>query len=282
MQFTKEQMQRARKADLYDYLSRNHMDTHKREGQSLHPRDNHSLSIRRGYCGYLDFANGEHGNSVDYLTRYLGYPIDAAVFSLIDESDILEERKEERSASAEKGQILFPEPANGNYRQLFAYLINRGIPADIIQRLIGSGLLYQSRDYNNIVFSNHERDWGELRGTYTFASKPFHGVVRNSREDGFWWFRTSEDAETCYICEGGIDAISLYLLHSRVEGRKNAYYISIGGAAKQKTIDRIKRNMTVVLAVDNDKAGEDCRNRNSELDVIVPKYKDWNEDLVML
>ena len=281
-QFTKEQMQRARKTDLYDYLTNNHMDIHKREGQSLRPVENHSLSIKKGYCGYLDFSDGEHGNAVDYLTRYLGYQIDDAVFALIGESDVQEEQQEqeEQQMNIDTGKILFPAPVNGKYRQLFAHLISRGIPADVIQRLIHSGLIYQSRDYNNIVFLNYERDWAELRGTYTYTEEPFHGIVANSRRDGFWWFRTSEDAQICYICEGGIDAISLYLLHRGMNNCKNAYYISIGGAAKQQTINRIKHQKTVILAVDNDTAGEECRNRNSDLDAIIPYNKDWNEDLV--
>lgn len=57
------------------------------------------------------------------------------------------------------------------------------------------------------------------------------------------------------------------------------YYISIGGAAKQPAIDRIKRQIKTVLAVDNDSAGQICRDRNSELPFILPVTKDWNEDL---
>ena len=49
---------------------------------------------------------------------------------------------------------------------------------------------------------------------------------------------------------------------------------------KQPAIDRLKRHTRVILAVDNDEAGSECRKRNSELESIIPNHKDWNEDLL--
>ena len=281
--FTKEQMQRARRTDLYEFIIRSHMDTHKREGQSLHPMNNRSLSIKKSYCGFMDFANGETGNSVDYLVRHLGYSIDDAVLSLIgDTADGERKSKERTDVVPEERGIVLPEPTPGRYRQLFAYLLNRGIPADVIQNLIWNGLIYQSREKNNIVFVNKEKDWAELRGTYTFAKEPFHGLVKNSRKDGFWWFRTASDSKKAYICESSIDAISLCLLLNRNGEREKAYFISIGGVTKQPAIDRIKRQMKTIIAVDNDDAGGECRLRNQDLGTIIPRFKDWNEDLMAM
>ena len=61
-------------------------------------------------------------------------------------------------------------------------------------------------------------------------------------------------------------------------------FCSIAGVANQQRIDRIKAGMDAagletVLAVDNDEAGEQCRQRNPECKHIVPKNKDWNDDL---
>lgn len=140
----------------------------------------------------------------------------------------------------------------------------------------------RKKNRNNIVFINTERDFAELRGTYTFG-KSFHGVVPNCRNDGFWWFRTSKTASKAYICEAAIDAISLFELH-RLHGKSEpAYYISIAGAAKQSAINRLKQaKPELILAVDNDAAGQQCRSRNPDLDYIIPKHKDWNEDLQAL
>ena len=85
-----------------------------------------------------------------------------------------------------------------------------------------------------------------------------------------------------YVCEAAIDAISLYLIH-RAQGM-DAYsaYVSIGGVSKQQTIDRIKCRIKAILAVDNDDAGKRCRDRNKELQFIIPHGKDWNDDLKMM
>lgn len=37
---------------------------------------------------------------------------------------------------------------------------------------------------------------------------------------------------------------------------------------------------SAVIAVDNDKAGEDCRQRNPDRRHLIPAGKDWNEDLI--
>lgn len=281
--FSKDQMQRARRADLYEFLIRNHAGRFKREGQSIHPIGNNSLSIKRGYSGYMDFATEEKGNSVDFLVRHMGYAMDQAVFALSGDSGSVDNASSistnDTILIAEKLPPVFPEPASGRYRQLFAFLTGRGIPVATIQGLINQKLLYQSKDRANAVFINWDRDWAELRGTYTLGEKQFHGVVAHCRSDGFWYFRSGKNADTAYICEAAIDAISLYLLHKKYGKIDPAYYISIGGVAKQPAIDRIQRNIkTTILAVDNDDAGQKCRDKNN-LPYILPINKDWNDDL---
>ncbi len=282
---SKEQTASARHADLYTFLMKHHSSNFKTEGDSIRPVDNHSISIRKGYNGYKDFATGETGNSIDFLKNYMGYTFVEAVQALSDTSV---------SASAPihpAGYLQngirnvppeFPEPVTGTYKNLFAYLRSRGIPSETIQMLISQKIIYQEKSKNNIVFINMERNFAELRGTYTFG-KPFHGIVPNSRHDGFWWFCTSKNATKGYICEAAIDAVSLYELH-KIQGRQEeAYYISIAGVSKQPAIDRLKNSkLHIVLAVDNDAAGQQCRNKNSELEYILPKNKDWNEDLQAL
>lgn len=275
---TQEQIRAARHTDLYAFLLKYHNYSFTREGNSIRLRNNHSVSVKQGYHGYTDFSTGETGNSIEFLTRHMGYTFVEAVQALAGCS----------SAGHPAGQQVdgvrtvppeFPVPMDGAYKNLFAYLTGRGISAETLLMLIGQRIIYQEKKKKNIVFINGERDFAELRGTFTFG-KPFHGIVANSRKDGFWWFRTSKDAGTGYICESAIDAISLYELHKMEGGYIPAYYISIAGAAKQPAIDRLKQStLDLILAVDNDDAGQKCRNRNSELGYILPVRKDWNEDL---
>lgn len=274
----KEQVKAARHADLYAFLVKYHDSNFKHEGDSIRPKDNHSISIKKGYNGYKDFSNDETGNSVDYITKYMGYTFLDAVRALSGEPASVNPLNMQQGG-IENVPPQFPAPVDGMYKNLFAFLKNRSISAETIQILVKQKLLYQEKSRNNIVFINAERNFGEIRGTYTLG-KAFHGIVPDSRHDGFWWFRTSKDASKCYICEAAIDAISLYELH-KIQGKhEDAYYISIAGVAKQPAIDRLKGSKyNLILAVDNDMAGQQCRDRNSELEYILPKNKDWNEDL---
>ena len=275
---SQDQIQVARHTDLYAFLMKYHNDHFTQEGNSIRPKNNHSISIKQGYCGYKDFSTYETGNSIEFLTKHMGYSFVSAVQALTKCSAT------DYSINTQKNGIQsvppkFPVPVNGIYKNLFAFLTDRDIPAETIQMLISEKIMYQEKEKNNIVFINAERDFAELRGTYTFG-KPFHGIAAHCRPDGFWWFRTSKAATTGYICEAAVDAISLYELHKMQGNMEPAYYISIAGAAKQPAIDRLKRSkLNLILAVDNDAAGQVCRDRNSDLEYILPILKDWNEDL---
>lgn len=278
---SQEQIKAARHTDLYAFLLKYHNSNFTNEGDSIRPKDNHSLSVKRGYCGYRDFANDETGNSIEFLTNHMGYTFVEAVQALTYGS-AADYSTDRQTSGIKTVPPIFPTPVNGTYKNLFAFLTNRNISIETIQMLVSQKIMYQEKAKNNIVFINAERDFAELRGTYTFG-KPFHGIVANCRYDGFWWFRTSKNASTAYICEAAIDAISLYELHKMQENVDPAYYISIAGAAKQPAIDRLRRSkLNIILAVDNDEAGQVCRDRNFDLKYILPNQKDWNEDLQAL
>lgn len=276
---SKEQIRAARQVDLYEFLTNRHNGSFIREGRSIRPRNNHSISIKEGYAGYMDFATNEGGNPIEFLVNHMGYRFPDAVLALTGGTGAA---RAEAAQPDRTGNVPpeFPTPVDGEYKNLFAFLNKRrSIPVETIRRLISWGLLYQEKSHNNIVFINYERDFAELRGTYTYG-EPFHGVVPNCRHDGFWYFRTSRNARNAYICEAAIDAVSLYELHRMQGNQTDAYYFSIAGAAKQPAIDRLKNSkLELTLAVDNDDAGQKCRDRNPGLACILPEKKDWNEDL---
>lgn len=342
---TKDMYCRACAVDLYDFLLCHHAADVKEEYDSILLKADKHISVKRGFHGYMNFKTGETGNNVKYLQNFLGYDYRSAVFALIADreddstyvnaSEISGHSKNTNSVpsklpaqrktnadgvdTASSGilewkAITLPKPLDGPYKNLFAYLSARQIPADVIRRLIDDGILYQSEQGNNIVFVTPQGDYCEIRGTNTFADKrckrrdncnsfcpgehswcvsmdtcgtykpdPFHGT-RKSKTDRFWYFAPSKDkpSEIIYICEAAIDAVSLYVIHALQGINTPAVYVSIGGVANQSAIDRIVRNAsdkTVILAVDNDPAGQECRDRNPQLKAIIPTHKDWNDDL---
>lgn len=283
---SRDQIRIARKADLSEYLLRNHPGEFRTVGHSLCMSSRESLYIRKGFPGYMDFSTGDHGNPIDFLTRYLGYSFAGAVMGLSPPT--LERGTEERAVrhhipSPPSGSgttaIKLPERARKPYRRLYAYLLKRGIPGWLIRKMVADGIIYQERHHGNAVFVNPQEDYCEFRGTLSYAYRPFHGCLKTS-PDRFWYLLSQAGSvEVAYICEGAIDAISLYLIHHSAGLRQPAAYVSIGGVCNQMTINRIKSRIPAILAVDNDAAGALCRRRNPELRSIIPTGKDWNDDL---
>lgn len=239
-----------------------------------------SIYIRKGFASYTDFSKGnEHGNPIDFLVRHLGYSFVDAVLSLTEGMAVAEPAEMPAALPPAGRSIRLPERAAPPYQRVYAYLLGRGIPSSVIRFLFQRGLLYQERDHGNAVFINPERDYCEIRGTYTYAQKPFHGC-RKTKPDRFWYILShGKKPVTAYLCESAIDAISLFILHHREGLQDPAVYISIGGVSNQRTIDRVKKRMPAVLSVDNDNAGKLCRERNPDIPSLVPARKDWNEDL---
>lgn len=296
---TKAQIQAARKADLYHFLLRHHPNDVLREGESIRLCCDHSVSIKEGYCGYMDFATGETGNAIDCLVHYFNYTLPDAVNALLADAggaeagtaapaqDTRADADTQASGKGQRNPFVLPKATDGTSRELSNYLSgNRGISAFVVSDLFCEKVMYQERTHNNVVFVNPERNFAEIRGTN--PNKPFHQVMYDDDPAAFWWFKKDgldSDAEVAYICESAIDAISLYCMHRIYHNKVNGLYCSIAGVANQKRIDRIKAGMgaaglPVILAVDNDDAGEQCRQRNPDCGYAIPHLKDWNEDLL--
>ena len=73
MYVTKEQIRKARSVSLADYLLAKYSADVEIVGTSLRLKKNHSVYVKRNIPGYHDFATKEHGNSIDFLTRYKNY-----------------------------------------------------------------------------------------------------------------------------------------------------------------------------------------------------------------
>lgn len=269
MSVTKEEIQAARAADLYDFLLRTHPDEFKREGHWLRMKSCPGICMKQGCGGYKDYATLESGNSIDFLLKYMKYGFVEAVSALNAEKPSIS-----RVTSLSR-EVVLPEqsPQDEAVRR---YLSIRGFPEKTIDRLESDGLLYQDI-HRNAVFRSTHADFYEARGTW--LGKSFHQCGKKT-PDSFWSFCPEGPPKRAYICECAIDAVSLYLIHSRNGMATNNAYCGIAGVANQQTIEKIRAWLPSVLAVDNDAAGEQCRIRNGGIPSLIPQHKDWNEDLI--
>lgn len=270
MSVTTEQIRTARKTDLFEYLLRVHPDAVKKEGHWLRFKTRPGICTKEGLGGYRDYASSETGNSIDFLVRYMNYDFMTAVNCLVQSNAYAHSREPPGHG------VSFPQEAPDT-RVIFTYLGGRGFSNEILNRLITENLLYQDIR-GNAVFRSAGGDFFELRGTR--PGKPFHQCGKES-PDCFWAFSPDAHPVRALICECAIDAVSLYLLllRTKKDSAEACAYCGIAGVANQKAIERIQGWLPTVLAVDNDAAGQDCRRRNSHLPSLIPRHKDWNEDL---
>lgn len=276
---SREEIQKARKQDMYRFMLDNHGDMVIREGICLKLKCNESIYLKKDIPGFHDFATGEHGNSVDFLLRYLNYEsFQEAVIALLYGEASVCRVPEELIYEEEPRKFALPVPAEPPFKRVYAYLHSRAIPGDLINRLFSENILYQDSNHGNAVFVNPERDYFETRGTLTVTANAFHGCGK-VKSNKFWYISDFDHPQIAYVCEAAIDALSLYLLYDYNKLRVPAVFISIGGVSNQATINRIKERIPTVLAVDNDAAGHNCRLKNMDIPAFFPSCKDWNEDL---
>lgn len=290
MHYVKEDIEKARQTNLYNYLYQKHFDRFNLEGGSLRLKSNHSISIAPNYVGFYDFATRESGDAIHFLMDYMGYSFQDAVGSLLRFDNVVapSRKKKEKDEPEVPREIILPAKTEGQPTRVIAYLLGRGISMSIIVSLLKQGLLYQSAGTNNCVFVNFEKDYYEQRGTitkeYLKDAEPFRQVKRTLKSN--FWYVTHEnlcfdEVSKVLVCEAAIDAVSLYQILVEYLKSKEAFAcVSIGGVANQETIDRlVSTGKEIILAVDNDNAGEQCRKRNATLGYLIPTTKDWNDEL---
>ena len=303
---------RARQADLFEYLLDKHGDTVEQiSSNTLRSIEHDSLIITKGH-GYKRFSmdKGEReatGNAIDYLVTYLGFTFTAAVLELLDYAPELDElsdyakkndaviapkapKVKERLQTSQKQPVQQvsevirkeftpPEPIQGTYKHAIAYLHQtRKIDTEVIYKAINDGILYEDA-HHNCIFRSKQCNFAELCGT----GQRFKQCIQGSY--GFWAFVPCPEAsvQRVYLCESAIDALSLYCLRRD----ENGAYISLYGCIQHNRIKMAVEYFDMAdsyyLCVDNDDTGNKCyplvRAYYPNIQRLLPKTKDWNEDL---
>lgn len=233
-----------------------------------------SCIVTRGN-GWSWFSRGIFSrNPIDFLMQYYELDFNAALKVLrkyMAESDAV--RTADVVPGHERLVASLPEMDEvGPWRAMYAYLSGeRKISRKVIDEVVARKLVYQTGGrWHNICFVNEERNHWEVIGT---------GCVRYKRiSDGQRYWSLHFSFNKCYVCESALDAISLYELLQD----ETASYVSVGGSkSRAAMINRIIRDFDeVVLAVDNDEAGDETARMFPSLGRMIPYNKDFNDDLV--
>lgn len=281
----------ARRVDLYTYALAAFPLLVERDGSArLRLREHGSLIITQNK-GYCHNATGETGNGIDFLMRYRGLSFVQAVQELcrfggykygstIAPRPYKPQVAPTPAPATPAKPFVLPPRETGSQARLYGYLCRtRGLSRDVVAHIAAQGILYQAQGTNNAVWVSLDKQHGEQVGT--LSSRRFKGIVPGSAPDGYVLLdgRTEQERKTVplavYVCESAIDAMSFLQLHPRQVAA------SMGGlkpAAFSKVIKDYPDSQ-IVLAVDNDPAGDAFAARFPSHPRSRPTGKDWNDDV---
>ena len=283
--FSKQEREKARETDIAKLL-RSRGEAVKRVGREYEWLDRgQKVSIR----GNLWFHQYERigGDAVDFVCKFYGKSYNEAVAFLL-RKDV---RRNGITQNEEDPDKSFSLPAaHENTRRLYSYLVNRrGIDRMVLDAFAFQNMVYESVPYHNAVFVGYDKNGvakhAHKRGTG--MSSQFKGNVANSLpEYSFHWTGTDN---TLYLFEAPIDMLSFISLH--MDGwRRHSYAAAccVGDDVLWQMLSDNPQINTVYLCMDNDEAGQSACKRISEKlfvkgikdEILAPRLKDWNEDLL--
>ena len=191
-----------------------------------------SLIISNGLWHW--FSKGIGGKSaVDYLIEVEGYSFYNAVQKIINNTQIKAPLVYENNKKEQDRVLVLPQKAENN-NKVFKYLMARGIDKDIIQECINSNLIYEEKQYHNVVFVGYDKN---KNAKYAFCRATNNTrVMRDAKgSDKNYTFKIEPktDASRLHLFESAIDLLSYAtLMKLKRLNYKNEYLLSLAGVFK--------------------------------------------------
>lgn len=284
---TDDQKQRANAVDLEDFLTRQG-EKLLRSGREKRLASDHSITVRGNE--WYDHAAEKGGCAIDFVQMFYGRSFPDAVTMLLNGEQGQAYRPSEQRKPEPPRPFVLPEE-NHDMRRVYAYLTKtRCLDREVVSAFARAKMLYEDARYHNAVFVGFDKEGvarhAHKRGTYT-QGEPFKGNVDGC--DPRYSFHYTGQSDTVYVFEAPIDMLSFLSLYQQDWQRHS--YVSLCGVADYALLQLLEENPQVKkvgLCLDNDKAGLKARERLTgilaekgygEVFSLLPRQKDWNEDL---
>ena len=248
------------------------------------------------------YEKGENGGSqIDFLRVFAGMDIKEAIFWLLDfagyrgisEAEASKPFKHQVEEKQVKSKLfVLPQPAASN-AYICSYLNQeRAISKVVIEYFINRGLIYETRDYHNVVFKGNDKEgvtrFASMRGVFDRGGNSFKcDVAGNDKNYGFNIF--TDNSSELIVFESAIDLMSYMDIHMDFETNKLALGM-LSDAPLETFLEEHPQITSIRFCLDNDvpgrKATEELTEKYYSLgyeveDCPPPKnYKDYNEWLV--
>lgn len=300
MRFTADELALAKQVDLCRVAE--HLGyTVKRIGNyhTLKEMDSIRIYNRSHWCRFSRrYDKGENGGSqIDFLRVFAGLDVKEAVFWLLDfagyrrEESVRDIQNLAPAGEKEKTKkpFVLPEFAGSN-AYLYRYLEHeRGIARPVIDFFVRKGILYEAKNYHNIVFVGTDRDgvpkFASMRGVFDKNGKGFKcDVAGNDKRYGFHFHY--RDSKEVFVFEAAIDLMSYITMFP--EDRASMVALGMLADAPLETfLAEHPETEKIVFCLDNDgpgrKAAEALWRKYGDkgylVDIFTPPepYKDFNQ-----
>ncbi len=302
--FTEEELAMAKRIDLTAVASSLGF-TVKRVGRYHTIKEMDSIRIynrSHWFRWSRQYEKGSNGGSqIDFLRVFCSMDIKEAVFWLLDFAGYIRIPEAEKKVklkyqvAKEKNEIkpfVLPTPSMNNY-YLYSYLREeRGLSNQVINYFVDKDLIYESRNYHNVVFKGNDKvgvtRFASMRGVFDKAGKSFKcDVAGNDKNYGF--NVTNEESTELVVFEAAIDLMSYIEIFADFDSNK----LALGMLADAPLVTFLKENpqiSSIRFCLDNDEPGRKATKELCEkyygLGYVVENnpppagYKDYNEWLV--
>ena len=279
MFYTQEQIDRANRADIADFL-RTQGETLERAGNEYRWKRHDSLTVRENK--WYRHSQSKGGGPIDFVMEFYGRSFTEAVQLLTGE---LGEGKPEQTAPPPLSDFRLP-PRSPDPGQVKRYLTEaRRIDEDVTGFFLSTGDIYEEAAHHNAVFVGRDESgiprYAHQRGT----AGNFRLDVKGS--DKAFNFCYRGEGERLFVFEAPVDLLSFLCLFKKAWQKQS--YLSLGGVGEKALLRFLSDRpniKTVYLCLDSDQAGSDACSRLAELvpegltvHRLVPLFKDWNEVL---
>ncbi len=301
MRFTADELALAKQVDLCRVAE--HLGyTVKRIGNyhTLKEMDSIRIYDRSHWCRFSRrYDKGENGGSqIDFLRVFAGMDVKEAVFWLLDfagyrraESvrDIQNLVPAREKGKEEPKPFVLPEFAGSNV-YLYRYLEHeRGIARPVIDFFVKKGILYEAKNYHNIVFVGTDADgvprFASMRGVFDKDGKGFKcDVAGNDKRYGFHLY--CRGSGEVIVFEAAIDLMS----HITMFPKHRASMVALGmlaDAPLETFLAEHPETEKIRFCLDNDGPGrkaaeslkEKYQGKGYETEIFLPPepYKDFNQ-----
>lgn len=294
--YSKSDIAKARELDLLTYLQAYEPDELVKISSNVYSTRTHdSLKISNGM--WMWWSRGVGGrNALEYLIKVQGLTLYEAVNRILGKGFGVPNINR-LPQKTEPKVFELPERADNNDK-IIEYLSRRGISKTVINYCIENGMLYQSKDMNNVVFvgfdENNKARYAALRGT---TGRRFVGDVSGSDKAFSFRFANGE-SDTLHVFEGAVDLLS-YATFLEQQGFdfRGQNLVSLSGVSNgdmtkvpvslKSFLEAHKGIKTISLHLDRDTAGRKAARSltnllSSEYEVkslFVPVGKDVNDYL---